>query len=32
MMLFEVLVAAVFFTVKHVRRGALPRGQDGLWI
>jgi len=32
MMLFEVLVGAVFLTVKHVRRGVLPRGQDGLWI
>ena len=32
MTLFVLLAAALFFTVKHVRRGALPKGQDGLWI
>jgi hypothetical protein len=32
MTLFEMLAVVLYFTVKHVRRGALPKGQDGLWI
>jgi hypothetical protein len=32
MMYFEVLVAALYLAMKHVRRAALPAGQNGLWI